>query len=117
MEDVRSFLVQFSVFSNLFMQAQLLKAINSPTLEAMRTSKEILLNELGVVFRSKKKATDETDAALVATEGTVDGGTFRFPAAHFSEWLLQNDDVAHRTEIREYRKTKAWHAQHHFLRR
>ena len=30
----------------------------------------------------------EGDPALVATEGTVDGGTFRFRAAHF-EWLLR----------------------------
>ena len=30
----------------------------------------------------------EGDPALVSTEGTVDGGTFRFQAAHF-EWLLR----------------------------
>jgi len=91
-EDLRHFLVQFSVFSNLFIEAQLKKVINAPTLEAMHASKEILMNELGVVFRKPgaKAAPSEAgvDADLVGTEGTVDGGTFRFPAAHF-EWLLR----------------------------
>lgn len=90
-EDLRHFLVQFSVFSNLFIEAQLKKVINAPTLEAMHASKEILMNELGVVFRkpgAKAAADAGVDAELVGTEGTVDGGTFRFPAAHF-EWLLR----------------------------
>ena len=51
-----------------------------------------LLNELGVVFRppaSGPAATVEgVDPDLVSTEGTVDGGRFRFGAAHF-EWLLR----------------------------
>lgn len=90
-EDVRHFLVQFSVFSNLFLEAQLKKAINAPSLEAMHQSKEILLNELGVVFRNpkgKQAGSAEVEADLVQTEGTVDGGQFRFKAAHF-EWLLR----------------------------
>ena len=90
-EDLRHFLVQFSVFSNLFIEAQLKKVINAPTLEAMHASKEILMNELGVVFRkpgAKTAGGKDVDAELVGTEGTVDGGTFRFPAAHF-EWLLR----------------------------
>jgi hypothetical protein len=91
-EDLRHFLIQFSVFSNLFIEAQLKKVINAPTLEAMHASKEILMNELGVVFRKPGEkaapASKDVDAALVGTEGTVDGGTFRFPAAHF-EWLLR----------------------------
>ncbi|MBI3854612.1 MAG: hypothetical protein HY293_02850 [Planctomycetes bacterium] len=90
-EDLRHFLVQFSVFSNLFIEAQLKKVINAPTLEAMHASKEILMNELGVVFRkpgAKTAAAKDVDAELVGTEGTVDGGMFRFPAAHF-EWLLR----------------------------
>lgn len=92
MEDVKHFLVQFSVFSNLFIEAQLKKTINAPTLEAMHLSKEILMNELGVVFRSPtKKRTESTadlDAELVQQEGSVEGSTFRFAAAHF-EWLLR----------------------------
>lgn len=99
LDDVRHFAVQFSVFSHFFIVAQLKKVINAPTIEEMRASKEILLNELGVVFRRreeesntsmKKRLRDKDnlgDPNLVNTEGTVDGGTFRFQAAHF-EWLL-----------------------------
>jgi len=91
-EEVRHFIVQFSVFSNLFIEAQLKKVINAPTLEAMRASKEILMNELGVVFRNpnRSKGTEnaEVEPDLVGTAGTIEGGTFRFAAAHF-EWLLR----------------------------
>ena len=57
------------------------------------------MNELGVIYRKPGRdgaagrpvddeAKDrEGDPELVSTEGTVDGGTFRFRAAHF-EWLL-----------------------------
>jgi pyrroloquinoline quinone (PQQ) biosynthesis protein C len=64
--------------------------INAADLDAYRAGKEILLNELGVVFNPGRRAaaTDEADPELVATEGTVDGGRFRFGAAHF-EWLLR----------------------------
>lgn len=92
---VRHFVVQFSVFSNLFLVAQLQKCINAGSLEGMRASKEILANEIGVIFNkpgaAAKTVTDadrEGDPAIVSTEGTVDGGTFRFAAAHF-EWLLR----------------------------
>lgn len=83
--ELRHFVTQFSVFSNFFIVAQLLKTINAPTLEAMHASKEILMNELGVVFRNpeKKQQTEE-----VESEGTVNGSTFRFSSAHF-EWLLR----------------------------
>ncbi len=96
LEDVRHFTIQFSVFSNLFILAQLKKMINSGTLEEMRASKEILCNELGTVFKSKSGGSGlkdsgnteyEGDPELVHTEGTIDGGTFKFKAAHF-EWLL-----------------------------
>jgi hypothetical protein len=99
--QVRDLVQQFSVFSNLFIVAQLLKTINAPTLAQARESKEILVNELGVVFRSGRTTPrptvvptdeDETerlgDPALVSTEGTVDGGTYHFTAAHF-EWLTK----------------------------
>lgn len=72
-EDLRKFTVQFSVFSHLFIEAQLRKTINAATLETYRQSKEILMNELGVMFTDK---------------GTIDNGRFRFSAAHF-EWLLE----------------------------
>jgi hypothetical protein len=81
-DEVRHLTVQFSVFSHLFVEAQLRKVINAPDLESYRAGKEILLNELGVVFNGK------TDDEGVATEGTVDGSRFRFSAAHF-EWLVR----------------------------
>jgi len=53
----------------------------------MRESKEILANEIGVIFNSgrtnpKGKAASDKDTQgdpdLVSTEGTVDGGLFKF---------------------------------------
>lgn len=97
-EQLQHFLRQFSVFSNQFLVAALLKAINSPTLEQSRASREILLNELGVIYRkpglpngshvaqTEEEKDREGDPDLVSTEGTVDGGICRFRAAHF-EWL------------------------------
>ena len=73
LEDLREFTVQFSVFSHLFLEAQLRKCINANTLETYRAGKEILLNELGVSF---------------GTTGSIDGSRFRFSAAHF-EWLVE----------------------------
>jgi hypothetical protein len=92
-DDVRHLTVQFSVFSHLFIEAQLRKVINAPDLDTYRAGKEILLNELGVVFRplhaeAAKPLEPGTDPEIVGAEGTVDGGTFRFGAAHF-EWLLK----------------------------
>jgi hypothetical protein len=97
-DELRHFIQQFSVFSNQFLIAALLKVINSPTLQQSRASREILLNELGVIYRKSGVAieaqptkTDEEkdregDPEFVSTEGTVDGGICRFRAAHF-EWL------------------------------
>ena len=87
--DIIYFTKQFSVFSNQFIIAQLLKTINANSLEQMRDAKEILANEIGVVFKpSKQKNTiSGVDPEVVGVEGSVDGGTFRFKAAHF-EWLV-----------------------------
>lgn len=71
--ELRHFTVQFSVFSHLFIEAQLRKCINAPDIESYRAGKEILMNELGVVF---------------TRSGSVEGGTFRFHAGHF-EWLAE----------------------------
>src|SRR5947209_7882144 len=76
-DEVRHLTVQFSVFSHLFVEAQLRKVINAADLDTYRAGKEILMNELGVVFNGR------LDDEGVATEGTVDGGRFRFTAAHF----------------------------------
>jgi hypothetical protein len=97
--ELRHFVRQFSVFSNQFLVAALLRVINAPSLQQARAAKEILMNELGVIYRkpgadgaargdlSDDAKDREGDPELVSTEGTVDGGTCRFKAAHF-EWLL-----------------------------
>ncbi|MBV1880657.1 MAG: hypothetical protein KUG82_03445 [Pseudomonadales bacterium] len=92
-DQVKHFLIQFSVFSNQFLVAQLHKMLNAETVEEMHASKEILANELGVVF-SKGHSNDVLESAdglegegLVGLEGSVDGSVFRFEAAHF-EWLV-----------------------------
>jgi hypothetical protein len=97
--ELAHFVRQFSVFSNQFLVAALLRVINAPTLQQARAAKEILMNELGVIYRATDRKEGaarvldddskdrEGDPELVSTEGTVDGGTFRFRAAHF-EWLL-----------------------------
>jgi hypothetical protein len=93
-EEVRHLTVQFSVFSHLFVEAQLRKVINAANLDTYRAGKEILMNELGVAFRPEGRADGEggagaaVEGGTVWTEGTVDGGRFRFSAAHF-EWLLR----------------------------
>lgn len=98
-EELCYFMRQFSVFSNQFLIAALLKVINSPTLQQSRASREILLNELGVIYRkpgstiaplsggSEMDKDRDGDPEFVSTEGTVDGGICRFRAAHF-EWLI-----------------------------
>ncbi|MGI0483858.1 hypothetical protein ACN4EK_00400 [Pantanalinema rosaneae CENA516] len=98
-EELKYFIRQFSVFSNQFLIAALLKVINSPTLQQSRASREILLNELGVIYRKpgtpiaasasppEVDLDREGDPEVVSTEGTVDGGICRFRAAHF-EWLI-----------------------------
>jgi hypothetical protein len=103
--ELAHFVRQFSVFSNQFLVAALLRVVNAPTLHQARAAKEILMNELGVIYRRtdsssapSRSATDEDsrdregDPDLVSTEGTVDGGLFRFRAAHF-EWLLAVGEV------------------------
>src|SRR5712692_2493838 len=50
--QVRDLVQQFSVFSNLFIVAQLMNTITAPTLPQPLDSKQILVNELAVVFRS-----------------------------------------------------------------
>ena len=92
-QQLRDFIIQFSVFSNQFLVAQLHKMLNAESIEEMRASKEILANEIGVIFSGEKpshaKDKDlEGDPDIVSIDGSVDGGRFRFRAAHF-EWLLR----------------------------
>jgi hypothetical protein len=86
--QLRDFVVQFSVFSNLFLLAQLRKMINADSLAAMRASKEILANELGVAFNAQTggRKRSRADPERTHISGSVQGGVFRFEAAHF-EWL------------------------------
>lgn len=90
--QLKAFIVQFSVFSNRFLVAQLHKMINADTLKGMRASKEILANEIGVIFNphdtQQSVSAAEYNPEQVGTEGTVQGGTFRFEAGHY-EWLYQ----------------------------
>jgi hypothetical protein len=102
-DHLRRFAIEFSVFSNQFLLAALNRVINADSLHAARESKEILMNELGVIYNKSGNDASGTphatsaagsnndregDPALMSTEGTVDGGKFRFQAAHF-EWLLR----------------------------
>ena len=52
LDHLRHFTVQFSVFSNQFLLAALNRVINADSLEAARESKEILMNELGVIYNA-----------------------------------------------------------------
>jgi hypothetical protein len=98
--DVRHMVQQFSVFSHLFLIAALKKMINARSLETYRATKEILANEIGVIYRNRNKPIPKTteisddaveegvDPKYAETQGTVDGGVFRFKAGHY-EWLLR----------------------------
>src|SRR6185312_15779313 len=86
LDDVRHLTVQFSVFSHQFLEAQLRRVFNARSLESYRAAKEILLNELGVVFRpgsGADRGVAGVDPELVATEGSIEGSRFKFAAAHF----------------------------------
>src|SRR6516165_8045985 len=78
--ELAHFVRQFSVFSNQFLVAALLRVINAPSIQQARAAKEILMNELGVIYRrtdgkeSAARAVDEEskdregDPELVSTE-------------------------------------------------
>ena len=91
-DEVRHLTVQFSVFSHQFVEAQLRKVMNAADLGTYRAGKEILMNELGVIFKpattAHRAGASAVDPELVAVEGSVEGSRFRFAAAHF-EWLLR----------------------------
>jgi len=90
-DEIRHLAIQFSVFSHLFVEAQLRKVMNAPTIEQYHAGKEILMNELGVVFRREGPIgageSSFMSADHVGTEGTVDNSRYRHTAAHF-EWLV-----------------------------
>jgi len=84
LENLQDLTIQFSIFSNYFLIAQAKKMIHARSLKSMRLAKEILANEIGVVFNNPEAA---NDSEILGTTGSVEGGTFRFKAAHF-EWLV-----------------------------
>ncbi len=98
LQQLKSFVVQFSVFSNLFILAQLQKTINADSLQSMRASKEILMNELGVAFKKdghNKNSHNKTNgysSGELPVEGSIEAGEFHFNAAHF-EWLYKLADA------------------------
>src|SRR5260370_22198391 len=53
--EVRHLAVQFSVFSHQFVEAALRKVINAADLQSYRAGKEILMNELGVIYRPARR--------------------------------------------------------------
>lgn len=83
-DEARNFIVQFSVFSNEFLVAQLRKMLNADSLDEMRASKEILANEIGVTFKDVAGGKEtKRNSELGDMVGSVNGGIFRFKAAHF----------------------------------
>ncbi len=98
--ELAHFVRQFSVFSNQFLVAALLRVINAPTLQQARAAKEILMNELGVIYRRTRRRgmlqtgpstrnprTGKATPTWSAPREPSTAGIFRFRAAHF-EWLL-----------------------------
>jgi len=86
-------MIQFSVFSNLFLLAQTNKVINSTTWENAKAGKEILLNELGVVYKGvnpgdeiKEKINLDDDYKTELSFGTIEGSKYFHDKAHFA-WL------------------------------
>ena len=108
--ELKHFIVQFSVFSNLFLKSQLLKVINAPTLEESREGKEILLNELGVIFNNKNKTHND----IVSTTGTIQGGIYKHEASHF-EWLLNVGKELNLTYKDLGKEKQATHQTLHFI--
>lgn len=107
--QLQAFMIQFSVFSNQFLKAQLLKMLAANDIEEMRASKEILVNELGVAFNASqetasthKNSDHENRQPLTGSEqrsfgditGSVEGGRFHFRAAHFELLLHCAESIA-----------------------
>lgn len=72
-EDVSELLLQFSVFSNHFLVAQVKRLVNAGTLEGERCARAILVNECGVALDR---------------EGSPEGKTFTARNAHLN-WLRE----------------------------
>jgi hypothetical protein len=93
--QAQAFLVEFSVFSNQFLVAQLHKMVNAETQDEMRASKEILANEIGVGFRGYGR---EDGSELGSIDGSIEGGRFHFHAAHFELLVRMAEQMSLRFE-------------------
>jgi pyrroloquinoline quinone (PQQ) biosynthesis protein C len=89
-KDVEDFIIQYSLFSNDLNFALFQKMINAKSRKQMRQTKELLMNELGVIYKPQGKAEYNPDD--VENLGTVDGGRFRFSAGHY-EWLADTGEA------------------------
>ncbi len=72
LKQMQDFIIQYSILSKQFLVALTNKLASSENISASRATKEILANELGVIYKS----------------GSIEGGIFRFNAGHY-EWLYQ----------------------------
>jgi pyrroloquinoline quinone (PQQ) biosynthesis protein C len=88
-KDMEDFIIQYSIFSNDLNHALMCKMISAKTRESMRQTKELLMNELGVIY---KPSGTEYDPENMENLGSVDGGRFRFSAGHY-EWLADTGEA------------------------
>ena len=72
-------------FRGQFLVAALLRVINAPSLQQARAAKEILLNELGVIYH-KPGASDRVASASGDTDRSLNGDT-NFLALHEMVYL------------------------------
>src|SRR5437879_13475080 len=76
--EVRHLAVQFSVFSHQFVEAALRKVINAADLGSYGAGKEILMNELGVIYRpagGRPPVAGAEDPAFIGKARIDDAGT------------------------------------------
>ena len=71
LDHLRRFTVQFSVFSNQFLLAALNRVINADTLHSARESKEILMNELGVIYNKGGNGTVSDSSTIEDAESVL----------------------------------------------
>src|ERR1044072_4656725 len=72
-DHLRDFTVQFSVFSNQFLLAALNRVINADTLQAAREAKEILMNELGVIYNKPRKPGESGGRGAAGSDNDREG--------------------------------------------
>ena len=98
--QVKHFIIQFSVFFNQFLVAQLQKMINADTVTQMREIRGVLANELGVLFNDKsfklsghKKNSVSENENVRSLNSSIEGGHFHFKAGHFELILRMAENI------------------------